>query len=223
VSVNTSIAANLSSVRHRIATAAERCGRDPAGVCLVAVSKTCPATAVIAACEAGQVEFGENRVQEATEKVPAVAAAGALARWQLIGHLQTNKARSAVDLFAIIQSVDSLHLARALSSRAPAGYPVLIEVNIAGEESKGGFAALEAEAAVTAIRSLPNLDVRGLMTLAPFAPDPEDVRPVFRRLAGLARQLALPELSMGMSNDFEVAIQEGATIVRVGTAIFGRR
>ncbi len=223
MSANTAIAANIAGVRRRIREAAERGGHNPDAVNLVAVSKTWPAEAVVAACAAGQTEFGENRVQEASEKVPVVASAGMEARWHLIGHLQTNKVRNALDLFAIIQSVDSLHLARALSNRAPAGFPVLIEVNVAGEASKGGFGMLEAEDAVEAIRSLPNLEVRGLMTVAPFAVEPEEVRPVFRRLAELAERLRLNELSMGMSNDFEVAVQEGATIVRVGTAIFGHR
>jgi pyridoxal phosphate enzyme (YggS family) len=223
VSANADIAANLAAVRRRIAAAAERAGRDPAEVRLVAVSKTLPAEAVLAACEAGQTVFGENRVQEAAVKVPALAVAGMTPSWHLIGHLQTNKARSALDLFAIIESVDSLHLARALSRRAPAGYPVLIEVNVAGEASKSGFVMAEVEAAIPAIRALPNLDVRGLMTVAPYANDAEDVRPVFRSLAELGRRFELPSLSMGMSNDFEVAIEEGATIVRVGTAIFGQR
>ncbi len=223
MSANPDIAANLAAVRRRIDAAAARVGRDPAEVRLVAVSKTLPAAAVVAAFEAGQTEFGENRVQEAVAKVPAVAAAGLTPRWHLIGHLQTNKARSALDLFAIIQSVDSLHLAQALSRRAAAGYPVLIEVNVAGETSKSGFAMAEAEAAIRTIRALPNIEVHGLMTVAPHATDPEDVRPVFRTLAELGRRLELPALSMGMSNDFEVAIEEGATIVRVGTAIFGQR
>lgn len=217
------VATNLAAVREQIERAATRAGRDPASVRLVAVTKTLPAEAVLAAWEAGQTEFGENRVQEAATKVPAVAVSGAAPRWHLIGHLQTNKARAALDLFAIIQSVDSLHLAEALSRRAPPGYPVLVEVNVAGEASKTGIAPDEAEATIETMRGLPNLDVRGLMTVAPQAADAEDVRPVFRQLAALARRFALPELSMGMSSDFGVAVEEGATIVRVGTAIFGRR
>jgi len=141
----------------------------------------------------------------------------------LIGHLQTNKARDALNLFAIIQSVDSLHLAETLNRRAAPGYPVLIEINVAGEASKTGVAPEAANAAIEAIRALPNLNVRGLMTVAPHVEDAEDVRPVFRELATMARRFQLPEISMGMSSDFFVAIEEGATIVRIGTAIFGQR
>jgi len=219
----TAIAANIAAVRRRIEAAAERAGRDPASVRLVAVSKLFPAEAVIAAYEAGQRTFGENRVQEAAQKIEAVAAHAARPEWRLIGRLQTNKARAALGLFDIIESVDSLRLAQALSARATTDFPVLVEVNVAGEPSKGGFTAGEAVSAVASIAALPRLDVRGLMTVAPAAPDPEDVRPIFRALAMAARRLELPELSMGMSNDFEVAVEEGATVVRIGTAIFGRR
>lgn len=213
----------MAAVRARVRAAAERAGRDPQAVRLIAVSKTFPAEAVLAAYEAGQRDFGENRVQEAEAKAPAVAAAGVQPTWHLIGHLQTNKVRAALDRFAIIHSVDSVHLAAALSRRAAAAYPVLLEVNVAGEASKSGFAPDEVTDATERIRRLPNLDVRGLMTVAPLVADPEELRPVFRRLAELAQRLALPELSMGMSGDFEVAIEEGATLVRVGTVIFGRR
>jgi len=223
VSASTDIASNLASVRRSIEQAAERAGRDTSGVNLVAVTKTFPVEAVLAAWEAGQTEFGENRVQEAAAKVPALAATGAHPRWHLIGHLQTNKARDALSLFAIIHSVDSLHLAETLSRHAAPGYPVLIEINVAGEASKTGIATEAAEAAIETIRALPNLNVRGLMTIAPHVADPEDVRPVFRELATMARRFQLPEVSMGMSSDFVIAIEEGATIVRIGTAIFGQR
>ena len=223
MSASTDIASNLASVRRSIEQAAERAGRDTSGVNLVAVTKTFPVEAVLAAWEAGQTEFAENRVQEAAGKVRALAATGAHPRWHLIGHLQTNKARDALNLFAIIQSVDSLHLAETLSRRAAPGYPVLIEINVAGEASKTGIATEAAEAAVETIRALPNLNVRGLMTVAPHVEDAEDVRPVFRELATMARRFQLPEISMGMSSDFVVAIEEGATIVRIGTAIFGQR
>ncbi|MHB8577873.1 MAG: YggS family pyridoxal phosphate-dependent enzyme [Dehalococcoidia bacterium] len=214
---------NLDRVRARIAAAAERKGRDPAGVRLVAVTKTFPVEAVLAAAESGQREFGENRVQEAVDKVAAVRAAGYAPVWHLIGHLQTNKARAAANIFDMIQSVDSLHLAAALNDRVTQRFPVLVEVNVADESSKTGFSLGDAQAAVEALRWLPNLDVRGLMTVAPAATDPEDVRPVFRKLADLGRRLELAELSMGMSGDFAVAVEEGATIVRVGSAIFGHR
>lgn len=218
-----SVEANLAALHARIERASLRAGRDPASVKLVAVSKTFPAEAVIAAYSAGQREFGENWIQEAGQKVRAVAAAGCDAAWHLIGHLQTNKVRLAIGLFATIHSVDSLHLATALNDRLNTPYPVLVEINVVGEASKTGLPFDTAESTVEAIRGLPNLNVRGLMTVPPLLSDPEDARPVFRRLADLARRLELPELSMGMSNDFEVAIEEGATIVRVGTAIFGHR
>ncbi|HLZ73205.1 MAG TPA: YggS family pyridoxal phosphate-dependent enzyme [Dehalococcoidia bacterium] len=217
------IAANLETVRGRIARAAARAGRDPASVRLVAISKTYGPEAVLAAWNAGQRDFGENRVQEAEEKIPAVAAGGARPVWHLVGHLQTNKVRPALQLFDILQSVDSLHLAEALQRRSVDPVPVLIEVNAGGEASKGGFAPEETADAIAALRSLTHLRVQGLMTVAPPVSDPEAVRPVFRELASLARRLELPELSMGMSGDFEVAIAEGATLVRIGTAIFGPR
>jgi pyridoxal phosphate enzyme (YggS family) len=217
------IAANLANVRARLAAACERSGRPAEAVRLVAVTKTFPADAVVAAWSAGQRDFGENRVQEAAEKVPQVAARGVDATWHLIGHLQTNKVRPAVELFDIIQSIDTLRLAQAVSARVSAKIGVLLEVNVAGEASKSGFAPPQLAGAVAQIRTLPGLEVQGLMTIAPQVADPEEVRPVFRELATLARRLELPELSMGMSGDFEVAVEEGATVVRVGTAIFGHR
>jgi PLP dependent protein len=218
------IAANLASVRARIAAAAERAGRDPASVKLVAVSKTFPAADVLAAHAAGQRLFGENRVQEAVAKANETRAAGINEiDWHLIGRLQSNKARVAAGLFSMIESVDSLRLAQTLAQRTERTLPVLIEVNAGGETSKAGFALDAAEQAVAAIRALPLLDVRGLMTVAPPVADAEAVRPLFRALATLARKLDLPELSMGMSGDFEVAIEEGATLVRLGAAIFGGR
>ena len=218
------IAANLDAVRQRIRRAAERAGRDPERVRLVAVSKTFPAEAVIAAHAAGQRLFGENRVQEAVAKAAAVREAGIDdIIWHLIGRLQTNKAKAAAELFAMIHSIDSLRLAHTLSARAHGRLPVLIEVNAGGEASKAGFTLAETREAVAAIHARPNLEVRGVMTVAPPVSDPETLRPLFRGLAALARELALPELSMGMSGDFEVAVEEGATLVRVGSAIFGQR
>lgn len=217
------IAANLAAVRGRIAAAALRAGRDPADVQLVAVSKSFPAEAVVEAYTAGQPLFGENRVQEAVTKAAELREFGVAPVWHLIGRLQTNKVRAAAGLFAMIHSVDSLRLAEALNARVEGRLPVLIEVNAGGEATKGGFIPAETLAAIEQIRALPRLDVQGLMTVAPAAPDPELVRPVFRRLAALARDLGLRELSMGMSGDFEVAIEEGATLVRIGSAIFGDR
>lgn len=217
------IAANLANVRARIAAAARRAGRDPAAVTLIAVSKTFPAEAVIAASRAGATDMGENRVQEAADKRALVDAAGIRPRWHLVGHLQTNKVRSALKVFDILHSIDSLRLAETISRAADRPIAMLIEVNVAGEQSKSGIAPEEVETVVPAIARLPHVVVRGLMTVAPPVADPEDVRPVFRRLRELRDGLGLTELSMGMSNDVEVAVEEGATLVRVGRAIFGER
>jgi pyridoxal phosphate enzyme (YggS family) len=217
------VGANLARVQARIADAAVRAGRAPASVCLVGVSKTFPAESVLSAARAGLQDIGENRVQEAIPKAAAVALAGASPRWHLIGHLQTNKVKAALALFAEIESVDSLHLAESLSRHAVTPIEVLLEVNVAGESSKTGFSPAEILTLAGRIADLPGLDVRGLMTVAPLADDPEDVRPVFRQLRELGQAVGLPELSMGMSGDYEVAISEGATIVRIGRAIFGAR
>jgi len=219
----TAVAANLARVQARIADAATRAGRSPASVRLVGVSKTFPPEAVLAAVRAGLIDVGENRVQEAIPKAAAVAAAGETPRWHLVGHLQTNKVKSALTLFSEIESVDSLHLAESLSRHAITPVGVLLEVNVAGEATKGGFSPNEVIELADRIVSLPGLDVRGLMTVAPEANHPEEVRPVFRQLRELGQAVGLPELSMGMSGDYEVAIAEGATIVRIGRAIFGSR
>jgi hypothetical protein len=191
----------------------------------VAVAKGFPAEAVREGAAAGLRHFGENRVQEAQAKLPLLADLSPRPTWHMVGHLQTNKVKTALGLFDIIHSVDSLHLAEAISRRAPQSVrvPVLLEVNVAGEAAKYGFSAEELPAQAEAIRRLPGLDVRGLMTVAPMTESPEQVRPVFRRLRGLAESLGLRELSMGMTDDFEVAVEEGATIVRIGRAIFGER
>jgi pyridoxal phosphate enzyme (YggS family) len=217
------MAENLRRVRERVADACRRAGRSPDEITIVGVTKTFPPEAVAEAYRAGLTDIGENRVQEAAGKIPLVAAMGVSPRWHLVGHLQTNKVKTALDLFVIIHSVDSLHLAEAISRRAAATVPVLLEVNVAGEGTKFGFAPQEVAEACRSIRALPNLDVRGLMTVAPFTADPEEVRPVFRRLRELRDGLGLPELSMGMTDDFDVAIEEGATILRIGRAIFGPR
>ena len=214
------VAANLGRVHAAIVEAAERAGRDAAAVTLVAVSKGCPPAAVEAALAAGQTVFGENRVQEALSKQAALEGRGA--RFHLIGHLQTNKARHA-GAFDMIESVDSLRVARAIDQHLQRRLPILLEVNVAGEASKGGFAPEETGAALAAMRDLAHLDVRGLMTVAPLVAEAEATRAVFRRLRELAAELGLETLSMGMTNDFPVAVAEGATIVRVGRAIFGER
>ncbi len=215
------IAERLELVRGRIAQAAERAGRSSEDVTLVAVGKSFPAEVIAEGIAAGITHLGENRVQEAAAKIPALHHLPAT--WHMVGHLQTNKAKTALELFDIIHSVDSLHLAQVLSRRAERTIPVLLEVNVAGEASKFGFTPSEALQSAEAVAPLPHLDLRGLMTIAPFVNDPEEVRPVFRELRRLRDALGLAELSMGMTDDFEVAIEEGATIVRIGRAIFGER
>jgi len=216
------IAERVAHVRQRVERAAERAGRSPADVTIVAVSKGFPPSAIDEAVVAGIADVGENRVQEAAAKI--VALRPLPITWHLVGHLQTNKAKTALELFDIIHSVDSLHLAEVLSHPDRSGpLPILLEVNAAGEASKFGFSPSEVAAAAQAVARLPHLDLRGLMTVAPFVSDPETVRPVFRELRRLRDALGLRELSMGMTDDFEVAIEEGATLVRIGRAIFGER
>lgn len=218
----------LEAVRRRIAAAAERSGRQGSAVTLVAVSKTMPVETVREAIAAGATILGENRVQEARDKI---AALGGAAEWHLIGHLQTNKAKLAVGLFDRIHSLDSIRLAQELERHAAeAGRRIrcLIEVNVGGEEQKDGASEDAIRPLLEAANRMPHMVVEGLMAIPPFLSDPEAVRPYFRGLRVLRDTLAregfsLPDLSMGMTNDFEVAIEEGATLVRVGTAIFGPR
>jgi pyridoxal phosphate enzyme (YggS family) len=221
------IAARLAELRDRVALAARRAGRDAAAVTVVLASKTQPPEAIRAAYAAGAREFGENYVQEAAAKQDVLGDLGGL-RWHLIGHLQTNKARDAANRFALIQSLDSARLAAALGRARPAPrMPVLIEVNAAGEASKSGAVAAEVERLIEAARAA--VDILGLMTIPPAVADPERARRYFAALREMRDRLAattglaLSELSMGMTGDFEVAIEEGATIVRVGRAIFGER
>jgi pyridoxal phosphate enzyme (YggS family) len=217
------IAANVADVRARMTAAAERAGRDPDAVRLIAVTKTFPAEVCLAALDAGLTDLGENRVQEGVAKAAALAEQGRVPVWHLIGHLQSNKVKPALDTFATIHSVDTVDLAAAISRRASVPVPILLEVNVAAEPSKFGFAPEDVPAALDRIAALPNLDVRGLMTVAPQATDAEQVRPIFRRLRQIGDALGLVELSMGMSGDYEVAIEEGATMVRIGSALFGPR
>jgi hypothetical protein len=227
------IAERVAAVRERIARAAQRASRAPGEVRLVAVSKTHPAEAVRAAFAAGVRDFGENRVQEAEPKVAATAdLAPSGLRWHLVGHLQSNKARRAATLFEVVESVDSLDLALRLArAGAETGRAVraLVQVDLAGEATKFGLPEAELLATLEALRGKEGLRVEGLMVLPPFFEDPEGARPYFRRLCALrdrahaAGLLEGRELSMGMSHDLEAAIEEGATIVRVGTAIFGER
>ncbi len=224
----TQIAQNLEEVRRRLNAAAHKAGRDPASVRLVAVSKTMPVELVRQAVAAGQRLFGENYLQEAQRKIEAL---GQTASWHFIGHLQSNKAKAAVGLFELIHGVDRLKLAQALGAAAAAKgilQNILIQVNLAGEATKSGTAPEAALSLLQEISRLPHLRVLGLMTMPPFLA-PEAVRPSFRALRQLRDHMSdlsglpLPELSMGMSGDYEVAVAEGATLVRVGTAIFGER
>ncbi len=223
------LAERLAEVRLRIGDAALRASRKPESIQLCAVSKTKPASAIRAAYEAGQRDFGENYVQELLQKAEELRDLSEL-RWHAIGTLQRNKAKDVAKVAALVHTVDRAELARDLGKRALAlgrVLPVLVEVNIAGEASKSGCAPDEAGALIGAVAETQGLQIRGLMTMPPFDDDPERSRPYFRALYELRERhggsAALPELSMGMSHDFGIAIEEGATIVRVGTAIFGAR
>jgi pyridoxal phosphate enzyme (YggS family) len=224
-----SLADNLASIEQRISAACVRAGRDRSSVLLLAVSKGMPPELIREAADCGLGVFGESKVQEAKLKISMCP--GRL-RWQMIGHLQSNKCRDAVHCFEMIQSVDSLALAQEINKQADKQaktMPILLEVNLAGESTKFGFKADEVLANLDAINALPKIEIHGLMMIAPWTPDSEKVRPLFRQLRELKNRCEeqlgapLPHLSMGMSGDFEVAIEEGATIVRVGTSLFGSR
>lgn len=222
----------LEHVIERIKAAATGCGRDPATVRLVVVSKTVPAVRVEEAIDAGAALFGENYVQEAREKIDTLS--GFPVAWHFIGHLQSNKAKYAVKLFDLIHSVDSLKLARELNKQAGKSnrlQPILIQVNIAEEETKSGVSEQDTVDLIGDISRLEHLSIKGLMTMPPYFNAPDKVQPFFRALRKMRDQIkgmnivnvSMDELSMGMTGDFEVAIEEGATLVRVGTAIFGER
>jgi len=220
---------NYDSIQDRIRTACDRAGRNPDSVTLLAVTKTHPPEVIREATKLGLMVFGENKVQEAKAKIPLCPGT---ARWHFIGHLQSNKCRDAVELFEMIESVDSLALAQEINKRAEQvakTMPVLLEVNSAGEASKFGYTAERLLAELKELNALPRLEIHGFMTIPPWGPNPEKSRPYFRQLRELkqrAEQMLgapLPHLSMGMSGDFTVAIEEGATIIRVGTALFGPR
>jgi len=228
------VAANCRRVLDRIGEAALRSGRNPEEIRLLAASKSQTVDKIRAAAEAGICLFGENYVQEAEAKRSAAAALGESIEWHMIGHLQRNKVKTALDLFAVIQTLDSLELARALDSEAkrrerPAR--AFIEINLAGEESKSGVARGRVAAFLEEIAELSYIRIEGLMAVPPFRDRPEDVRPYFRALRELRDELktlkaangGFTELSMGMTHDYSVAIEEGATLVRIGTAIFGPR
>lgn len=236
------IAENLERVREQVARSVQSAGRSPGDVRLVAVSKTVPPDAILEAYRAGIHEFGENRVEEASEKIPELrkqvgeSTSGPNVRWHLVGHLQRRKARDAIALFDVIQSVDTVRLAETLSRQANAhgkNIPVLLQVNVGRDPQKSGFAAEPRDAflrEVETVLALPGVQVEGLMTIGPLVTDAEQGRPTFRALCLLREFLAARyepsdwrELSMGMSEDFPVAIAEGATIIRIGRAIFGER
>jgi PLP dependent protein len=226
------IAARRAEILGRIARAAERAGRDPGAVALLAVTKTRPVEVVRQAALAGLTRFGENRVAEGTAKIAALAAEWPGLEWRLIGPLQANKAKPALQYFSVIESLDRERLAARLEGLLAAEgrrLPVLLEVNLGAEETKSGSRPEQAEALASSALASPHLDVRGLMAVPPFTEDPEGARPYFKRLREIRDRLAdrfgkpFPELSMGMSHDFEVAVEEGSTQVRLGTALFGPR
>jgi pyridoxal phosphate enzyme (YggS family) len=228
--METQISSNINAIKQKIAAAAQRAGRDPLSIKLMAVTKTVEPERIGTAIEAGLTMLGENYVQEAKDKITII---GDRAQWHMIGHLQTNKAKYAVKLFDYVHSVDRLELAQELDKRAGQinrKLSVLIEVN-SGEESKSGIEKTQALELVRQVAHLPNLTLRGLMTMAPYSDNPENSRPYFKALRDLRDDIdrasitgiSMEELSMGMTDDFEVAIEEGATIIRVGRAIFGKR
>jgi pyridoxal phosphate enzyme (YggS family) len=223
------IAENIHHIRQRVAAACQRAGRSAGEVTLIAVAKTFSSSAVAEALSAGVPDIGENYVQEFLEKRSVLA--NEAVRWHFIGHLQRNKVKSVVDAVAMIHSVDSLRLGREISERASEKgrvVDILLEVNTSGEASKFGVAPSGAAELAAGLAGLACVRLVGLMTIGPFLPDPEESRGAFRGLAGVRAGLVrsgftLPHLSMGMTNDFEVAIEEGSTMIRIGTAIFGRR
>jgi pyridoxal phosphate enzyme (YggS family) len=222
---------NIRKIREEIAEAATRSGRQPSAVRLMAVTKTVDDARIIESIKAGVDIIGENYIQEAKRKIETF---GKSMEWHMIGHMQTNKARFAVNLFAMVHSVDRMELAAELDRRAGAAgltMKILIEVNAAGETTKSGTDAADAIALVRAIAPMPNLSIQGLMTMPPFFDDPEKARPFFRKLRALRDEIEaagipgveMKELSMGMSGDYIAAVEEGATIVRLGRSIFGER
>jgi len=215
------LAERLAAVRNRMARASERARRDPGGILLLAVTKVFPSSVIREAFALGLRDFGENYIQEFEAKAPEVCGLEG-ARFHLIGHVQSNKSRRAAELFEVIQTVDSARLARRLHE-AGRRLDVLLEVKLAEEDAKSGAAPEELPELIAAVREFSNLRLLGLMTMPPWSEDPEVSRPYFRRLRELAERHGLSQLSMGMSGDLEVAIEEGATCVRVGTALFGKR
>ena len=214
---------NIQEVQKRIDTACKRSGRLPDDITLVAVTKSVDATSITSAYEYGIKHFGENRVQEAEKKIEQLTILRQSVTWHMIGHVQTNKVKQVTRLFNIVQSVDSMRLATSLDIQAQDILPVLIQVNVSGENTKSGFSVDEVNAAISEMNHLSHLDIKGLMTIAPWTDNTEEIRSVFRTLRELRDKLGLEHLSMGMTDDYEIAIEEGATIVRIGRAIFSKR
>lgn len=214
---------NIQDVQQRIKRACDRSHRSPDEITLVAVTKSVDAMSVISAYECGLRDFGENRVQAAEKKIMELSALRPHITWHMIGHVQTNKAKPVIRFFDMIQSVDSIKLATGLNSYLEKPLPVLVQVNVSEEATKSGFGIDQAARAVEEITRLPYLDVKGLMTIAPWTDNMEEVRPVFRTLRKMRDELGLEHLSMGMTDDYEIAIEEGATIIRIGRAIFNQR
>ena len=218
-----SLERNILELESRIAAAAKRAGRSPEEITVVAVTKTVEVKAIEKAFQAGIRHFGENRVQEAKGKIEQLSFLEPCPTWHMVGHLQSNKANIAVEIFDVIHSIDSIKLAESISHLAQRELPVLLQVNVSEEASKSGFSVSEVLAAAEKIASLPHLEIKGLMTIAPLVSDTEEARPFFRQLRLLRDSLGIEHLSMGMSDDFEVAVEEGATMLRIGRTIFGER
>jgi PLP dependent protein len=214
---------NLEAVRFRIAQACLRSGRSIEEVTLIAVTKTEDTEVIKTAFELGLRNFGENRVQEAESKIKQLSDLQPKPTWHMIGHLQTNKLKTALDIFDTFQSVDSLNLAEAINRHTVRKIPVLIQVNVSEEATKGGFLVAGISKVIAQISLLSNLKIKGLMTIAPLVKNAEEVRPIFRKLRDLRDTLNLEHLSMGMTDDFEIAVEEGATMIRIGRALFGER
>lgn len=213
----------IEAVQQRIEKACDRSHRSPEEITLVAVTKSVEAPSIASAYECGIRNFGENRVQSAEKKIKELSGLKSYVTWHMIGHIQTNKVKPVTAFFDMIQSVDSIKLAIALNNQLQSRLPVLIQVNVSGEATKGGFSVDQVAEAVEEIKKLPYLEIKGLMTIAPLSDNTEEVRPVFRTLRRIRDEMGLEHLSMGMTDDYEVAIEEGATIVRIGRAIFGER
>jgi PLP dependent protein len=217
------ISENLKVIWQRIEKACLRSRRNTDEITLIAVSKNMPAEFVIEAYEHGIINFGENRVQEAREKLEKLTGIRDKTVWHMIGRLQTNKAKTASTLFDMIQSIDSIKLAEMINKMSVKPTPVLLEINVSGEAAKTGFSIADMPDTIHQMEKLKNITLSGFMTVAPIVKNPEEARPLFQQLSQLKKEFNLPHLSMGMTDDFEIAIEEGATMVRIGRAIFGER